>query len=68
MTEYYSYVAGVHDTLDALGIVCASTSVSVGQVSAVVAKFVKENPERWDEPAVGLVSDALIKAFPCKAK
>lgn len=40
--------------------------VASGQILAVVSKYLKNHPEKWDEPAVGLVVEALQEAFPLK--
>ena len=65
-TGYMSYVVGVYDTLHLSNVVCPkSNNVTIGQVTEIVAKFLKNNPERWDEPATDLVRDALVKAMPC---
>lgn len=64
---YSRYVMGVHDALDSSQRICHE-NVTVGQVSAVVAKFLTANPERWSEPAFLLVEEALTKAFPCRTQ
>jgi hypothetical protein len=62
---YPGYVSGVHDVYQGRGLICGSENVSIKQAAAIVAKYLKNNPERWNEPAYFLVSDALLKAFPC---
>jgi hypothetical protein len=64
--EYSGYIAGVYDATD--WQYDTPDQVTVGQVVAVVSKFLKENHERWSEPAADLVMDALKKAFPLKEK
>ena len=70
-TEYYEvgiytgFVYGVYDVYGSSNSICPSENVTRGQVGSVVSKFLKEFPERWDEPAFQLVVDALKKAFPC---
>lgn len=66
--RYVSYVIGVYDTLELYGIIYNPliAKTSQGQIASIVAKFLKNNPERWHEPAADLVRDVLIKAFPCK--
>jgi hypothetical protein len=44
---------------------CAESNVTMPQIWAVVSKFLKENPERWNEPAGILVTEAFQEAFPC---
>lgn len=36
------------------------------QAIAIVTKYLKAHPERWNEPGYVLVIDALIEAFPKK--
>lgn len=62
---FMSYVSGAFDVFGAMGT-CLPSAVTTGQVSAVVAKFLKENPERWHESGARLVASALTKAFPCQ--
>jgi hypothetical protein len=64
--EYSGYIAGVYDATD--WQYDTPDQVTVGQVVAVVSKFLKENHERWSEPAADLVMDALKNAFPLKEK
>lgn len=61
----YGYVAGVHDALDGV-VFCSPGTARAGQLMAVVQKYVKEHPERWDNDANYLVVAALKDAFPCK--
>ncbi len=60
---YIGYVAGVHD--QNFRAFCKSKNVSLGQVTAIVAKYLREHPEKWDRPAFALVTAALRGAFPC---
>ncbi len=63
--RFSGYVIGVYDATE--GIVFATQSnVTVGQINAVVGKYLKENPEKWNQPAHLLVIEALQKAFPKK--
>lgn len=64
--EFGGYVLGVYDFLDRIGTVCTANTVEKGQIMAVVTKYLNDNPARWNEPAVVLVSEALRRAFPCK--
>ena len=63
---YLAYVSAVNDIYDLSGIICPSRHVTLGQVSEVVASYLKANPIEWDSPAVYLVRDALVAAFPCR--
>jgi len=63
--EYCGYIIGILDILSVSGTICME-GVTRGQAGAVVAKYLKDNPSRWNEPASVLVIDALKTAFPCK--
>ena len=45
---------------------CVPSGVTTGQVVRVVAKWLKNNPEKLEMPASALVLAALREAFPCK--
>jgi hypothetical protein len=64
--DFMGFVAGVHDVIEASGVVCSSDRVTRGQIAAVIVKFLNDNPARWNEAGYILVVDALKKAFPCK--
>ncbi len=61
---FVGYVAGVQDATNYYYSIPVGTPLS--QLCAIVAKFLKEHPERWGESASELVFDALKKAFPKK--
>lgn len=46
--------------------VCFDGALSAYQISAVVAKYMQDHPEQWNELASTLVKRALSQAFPCK--
>jgi len=59
---YMGYVVGVYEAMrDFLN---APENVTVAQVCSIVGKHLKENPEKWNQPASALVIKALQKAFP----
>jgi len=62
---YSGYIAGVVDTVDGIQF-CTTSGVTRGQNSAVVAKYLKNNPEKWSQSADTLVIDAMKQTFPCK--
>lgn len=62
---FRGYVAGVVDLGDEL-LFCTGPGVTAGQYAAVVAKYLKNNPEKWNKSADSLVVEALREAFPCK--
>lgn len=45
---------------------CVGSAVTAEQTEAVVVKFIKDNPARWNQRALFVVKDALRQAFPCK--
>lgn len=67
-SAYYSgYIMGVSDVLNHM-LFDLPPRVTVGQICSVVAKYLKNHPERWNELASELVMDALSEAFPLKKK
>ena len=62
---YMSYVEGVSDALQLQKVTCHTQDVTLGQLSEIVAKYLSSNPERWNEPAIFLVSDALRRVYSC---
>jgi hypothetical protein len=62
---FMGYVVGVADTGDGV-LFCPGIGVIVGQLTAVVAKYLENNPEQWDHEAMPLVTRALLQAFPCE--
>lgn len=63
----FGFVVGVHDAVEGLTI-CVPAETKVGQLVAVVKKYYRNNPEKWNMSAAALVEQALSKAFPCKKK
>ena len=66
--EFREYVAGVYDSYSSLGLVCTPPDMSRAQIGAVVSGHLKNVPDQWHRPAVRLVSEALLKVFPCQKK
>ena len=46
---------------------CFPKGVTVGQLEAIVKKWLSLHPARWNEAAVDLVEEALRESFPCKS-
>jgi hypothetical protein len=65
--EYMQYVNGVFDTLRWFGLEVPD-DVTPGQIFAIVAKYLNNHPEKWNEQAVILVVEAITEAFPQKKK
>jgi len=61
---FMGFVIGVTDTLG--DTLCISGKVTGRQVYAIAAKYLKEHPEQWSQPAYQLVTSALRSAFPCR--
>jgi hypothetical protein len=62
---FMGYVSGIADTGDGL-LFCPGIRVVVGQLTAVVEKYLENNPEKWDYEAAPLVIRAMQQAFPCE--
>jgi hypothetical protein len=60
------YVAGIADVLSASKITCASDGVTVGQVTDIVVKYLRDHPEKRHYAAQDQVGTALMQAFPCQ--
>jgi len=60
------YVAGLSDTLEALGAICSQEHVTLGQTIDVVVKSLHEHPESRHLAAASLATNALAGAFACK--
>ena len=65
LQNYYGYIAGVYDATESM--FDSPENITLRQVSAIVAKYVKAHRERWtDDSAAIIVIDALKEAFPIK--
>jgi len=59
------YVVGVNDALSNI-LFCPPAGVTNGQLGAIALKYIRDNPERWNESGAALMIDGFEKAFPCK--
>lgn len=59
------YVTGINDGLEGL-IICTPQQVTAGQLVSIVEKYLRDNPDKWNQVASIIVKDALVSAFPCK--
>ncbi len=59
---YMGFNVGVYDATD--HIYRGEENITRGQINKIVMIYLKAHPERWNEPAVDLVMDALKEAFP----
>ena len=64
--RYSGFVLGISDAYESAGVICFSSSVTNGQIYAVVSKFLKDNPDKWNYSAADLVVHSLKASFPCK--
>lgn len=64
-TMLYGYIAGVHDAFDSVAV-CTPPNATLGQLKAIVIKYLKENPETWANNGDKVIYFALGAAFPCK--
>lgn len=62
---FMGYVGGVVDVGDGV-LFCTTSGVTRGQFIAIVAKYLKNNPEKWNMSADSIVFYAMKEAFPCK--
>ncbi len=62
---FNGYVAGVVDVGDGI-LFCTTSGVTRGQLSAIAAKYLKNNPEQWNKQASTLVIESMKSAFPCE--
>lgn len=58
---FSGYVAGVYDAQYYPPV--DRETITLGQACAVVAKYLKEHPEDWNDTAASLVYQALLEAF-----
>jgi len=63
------YIIGVADALQIDRKTCHNSSGAwTLQTVAVVRKYLRDHPERWDRVPVDLVKEALVQAFPCASR
>lgn len=62
------YVMGVSDTLHNSRVTCLPKAATIGQVVAVVQKFLGNNPAKRHLSADILIEAAIQDAFPCTQK
>jgi hypothetical protein len=60
------YLDGIADAAVGLGYTCYPTEVTQAQLREVVMKYLRDHPERLNDPAPLLVLNGLLEAFPCK--
>lgn len=65
ISMFRGYVAGIQDFNNG-SYFCVPADVRLSQSSAVVQKYLEENPQSWHFVAKQIVIMALTKAFPCE--
>ncbi len=61
------YVLGVVDTVVSI-FICPGKEVKAGQLTAMVAKYLEDNPDKWSQSGDQIVINALKPTFPCQKK
>jgi hypothetical protein len=61
---FLAYVTGVYDAMSFA--FSTPDGVTVGQICAIISKYLKNHPERWPVSADLLVVEALRESFPLK--
>lgn len=64
---YVGYIVGVKDSVNNI-LFCIPNDVEGEQILAIVRKYIKNNPEKWNKGNWNLVFSPLKEAFPCKKK
>ena len=67
---YGYYLGNIHGIRLAVNgiLFCTPKDSKDNQLAAVVRKYIKNNPEKWNEGAWNLIFIPLKEAFPCKKK
>jgi hypothetical protein len=59
------YVMGVVDAVESI-MICPGAGITAGQLTAMVAKYLEENPDKWSQSGDQIVVNALRPTFPCQ--
>jgi hypothetical protein len=59
------YVDGIADAAVAMGYACYPAGIAPAQIREIVMKYLRDRPERLNDPAPLLVLNGLFEAFPC---
>lgn len=62
--RFSGYVQGVTESSISFTF-CPSKDVTLGQTYAIVAKYLNDNPAKWNQHASKLIEDAMTQSFPC---
>jgi len=63
---YMGAIDGVRASLDGRDI-CIPKNVSNNQLCAIVRKYIKNNPEKWND-GIWMMFTSLTRTFPCTKK
>lgn len=63
--RFGAYIAGISDSLNG-SFFCIPIGSELGQLRAIVRKYLVNNPEKWGFSAISLVGNSLVQVFPCK--
>ncbi len=64
---YAGYILGIKDSENNI-LFCIPSNIEGEQILAIVRKYIKNNPEKWNKGNWNLVFTPLKEAFPCKKK
>jgi len=64
---YLGTINGIRTSVDGV-LFCLPKNTTNNQLGAIVRKYIKNNPEKWNDGAWSLIFTPLRKAFPCKKK
>lgn len=62
------YIVATFDRMSLTRAICPTGSAMTGRAVAVARKYIADHPERWGEPPVIIVAEALKTAFACRTK
>jgi hypothetical protein len=63
---FHGYAMGVTSALEAQGLICLPSQMKAGQIAAIVAKYLKNNPETWNQAGETIIFTSISRTFPCK--
>jgi hypothetical protein len=64
-SELRGYILGVYDAVEGISI-CLPDKVTATQLTGMVKKYLRDNPDKWNYSGKVIVINALSKTFPCK--
>ncbi len=64
---YLGTINGIRTSVNGI-LFCLPKDATNNQLGAIVRKYIKNNPEKWNEGDWSLVFTPLKEAFPCEKK